>query len=338
MSKPPSTHGTMIPFPKSKVQKPLHSSASPASFAVWIAYIKERCPMASYVLLSLGLAWAPQVLSGLKPEVFGILWASLLMFTFFIVLRLMDEVKDYHKDVIAHPERPLPRGHLELSDAQKGVQGGLLTMGILSVLTFIFFGLTSGMMMASTTFYLYLMYREFFCGKTLEQFPILYAASHQAILFLLAATAASCHSFFAKQETFSSFQSPPLGFFLAAIQIFPAFFAYEIGRKMDPNAPSILRYYRGVYGLAGCRALLTGLVALGALGLYLGVSLGALSGTTFNGVSLNPYVWSVGGSAGLVTLFLATWLAGDRRYSWVALAATLNLLTAIYTPIVQYYL
>ena len=175
------------------------------------------------------------------------------------------------------------------------------------------------------------MYREFFCGQTLEKFPLIYAASHQAILFLLAATAAGCHSFFALPENFSSFQKPPLGFFLAAIQIFPAFFAYEIGRKMDPSAPPILRYYRTVYGLAGCRALLTGLVVLGSIGLYFGVRLGSLS----DGYS---YIWSIGGSLGLLIMFVATWLAGDKRYSWVSTAATLNLLTAIYMPVLQYYL
>ena len=40
---------------------------------------------------------------------------------FFAELRLMDELKDYEKDLIAHPERPLPRGLLSREEVRAAV-------------------------------------------------------------------------------------------------------------------------------------------------------------------------------------------------------------------------
>ena len=334
----------MIPFPgKNRQPTQTPQAAPPANLGLWWTYVKERCPLASYALLSVGIAWSPLVLSGLKPEVFGVLWASVLVFAFFVLLRLMDEVKDYRKDVIAHPERPLPRGLFRVEDAQRGVQWGLLTLWTFSVVTFLLFGLTAGVLYGLTTGYLYLMYREFFCGPQLDRVPLAYAASHQAILFLLGATAAACHSSFAAPGLFTAMQTPPLGFFLASLQIFPAFFAYEVGRKMDPKAPEILKYYRSVYGLFGCRLILSGLAAMGLGALWFGLTkgaavLGPLTEPGQEGPALGPLVWMTGASLGWIVVGGATWFAGDKRFGWIALATTLNLLLALYTPILAYYL
>jgi 4-hydroxybenzoate polyprenyltransferase len=244
---------------------------------------------------------------------------------------MMDEVKDFKKDQIAHPDRPLPRGLVSYDGAKYAVNVGLAVMILFCALTYVLWGLTSAVLYGVTIFYLYLMYREFYCGPRLEKYPLVYAGSHQAILFLLCATAAACAGSPAGQASWSQWKVPETGLLMAGFQIFPAFFAYEIGRKMNPEAHPILGYYRQIYGLFGCRLILSVLVGLGALGLFWGVT--SASFITEAGL----YIWFGLGSLGLALSFLTTWIAGDRRYKWIGHATTINLLLAVYAPILAFY-
>lgn len=297
----------------------------------WFIYFKERCPLGSYTLLSIGIGLGPQVLSGTSVSLGSALWAALLMFCFFVVLRMMDEVKDYKKDQIAHPDRPLPRGLVTYDAAKGAINLGLAVMSLFCALTYALWGLTPGLLYGMTILYLYLMYREFYCGPRLEKYPLVYAGSHQAILFLLCATAAACAGTPAGQSSWTLWKVPEAGLFMAGFQIFPAFFAYEIGRKMNPEAHPILGYYRQIYGLFGCRLILSALVLLGALGLFWGVT----SASFISEAGL--YVWFGLGILGLASCFLATWFAGDSRYKWIGHATTINLLFAVYAPILAFY-
>ena len=55
----------------------------------------------------LSVAATMGVTPGLKESIF----IGVSLFLIFITeLRFMDELKDYEKDKIAHPDRPLPRG------------------------------------------------------------------------------------------------------------------------------------------------------------------------------------------------------------------------------------
>ncbi len=297
----------------------------------WLIYFKERCPLGSYVLLSVGIGLGPQVLSGASVSLGSALWSALLMFCFFVVLRMMDEVKDYKKDQIAHPDRPLPRGLISYDAAKRAVQIGLAVMGVFCALTFALWGLTPAVLYGVTILYLYLMYREFYCGPQLERYPLVYAGSHQAILFLLCATAAACAGTPAGPGSWTQWKMPEAGLLMAGLQIFPAFFAYEIGRKMNPDAHPNLGYYRQTYGLFGCRLILSGLLLLGALGLYWGVI------TTSFISEAGLYSWFGLGTLGIALSFVATWFAGDRGYKWIGHATTINLMLAVYAPILAFY-
>ena len=76
----------------------------------WLIYSKERFPLVTYLLLVGGITLSAQLLhsSAIDWKGFGV--ASVALLLFFAELRLMDELKDYEKDKIAHPGRPLPRG------------------------------------------------------------------------------------------------------------------------------------------------------------------------------------------------------------------------------------
>lgn len=217
----------------------------------WWEFFKERTPVASYVLMTAGPVASGYFLGG-RTEGRYTVYSFLGLFLFFIVLRMMDEFKDYEKDVLAHPSRPLPRGLIPLKEFHRGILGGV---GLMLAL-FIFLGVMG--MKAPAFFYglvilhLWLMYKEFYVGEWLNQYPLLYASSHQVILLTLCFF---CLSFF-KGATFSRLD------LVYALSVLFAFFSYEVCRKLDPSAHPVLKTYRLVYGLKGVLMIVTTLVSL----------------------------------------------------------------------------
>ncbi len=180
----------------------------------------------------------------IHPDTFLASFLGLL--GFFALLRLMDERKDYEKDCLAHPERPLPRGLLDLNHVTKVIIGGSLAMVIYGCLVGLIFSRAAGILYLIVSAHLWLMYREFYCGPKLEKHPILYAMTHQAILIWLCAYAVTVpNASFATSRVTYDF----------GLLIVGAFFTYEVCRKLDPNAHPILKTYRSLYGVLGCLGL-----------------------------------------------------------------------------------
>ena len=94
----------------------------------------------------------------------------------------MDEFKDYRKDLIAHPERPLPRGVLTLKQVQSAIGWQLGMMVAFSILVMVAFNVLAGLLSLFYTAYLWLMYKEFYIGERLSRNPLAYAISHQIIV------------------------------------------------------------------------------------------------------------------------------------------------------------
>ena len=244
----------------------------------WVTFLKERIPALSYLILAAGLAASGNHLSQLTSVAMSghmpppINWRTMAVaacgtFVFFAALRIMDEYKDYEKDRIAHPQRPLPRGLLAPEQVARAVNILVVTMLIYAIaVTFAtnFFGLFAGLCYLLVTGYLWLMYREFYAPAWLTKRPLLYAASHQLILIPL--------SYFVTLTVYPfAWLHPKPALF--GITVLGAFFTYEICRKLDPNAHRLIGTYLSHYGTLRTIALAAstlGLSALGALGLGLG--------------------------------------------------------------------
>ncbi len=154
-------------------------------------------------------------------------------------MRLMDEIKDYQKDQIAHPQRPLPRGLIKPAQIQRAIQ--VVTAVLLATAAFLFFfrSAASSVALVVTVVYLLLMYKEFFCSEYINRNAFFYAISHQVILipmylFSVAMTTPE-----------AAFSERTLWFSLTGLG---ASFAFEVCRKLDPNAHPILKTYLAVYG------------------------------------------------------------------------------------------
>ena len=205
----------------------------------WLAYIRERYPVAVYVLLSSGYVLTGWSLTRSAPSALAIVFGVACFMLFFFALRLMDELKDYDKDVIAHPERPLPSGLLSREQARGGINLSMLVMLGLAAAAGLLFSWNSGGLYLLIAAYLWLMYKEFYVGQRLQQFPMVYAVSHQIIGIPMIYFATSL---------FDAANLEADAVKAASLLTLGAFFAYEVCRKLDPEAHPILKTYLSVYG------------------------------------------------------------------------------------------
>ncbi len=221
----------------------------------WLHYFRERFPLAVYALIVGGIALSGQVIGArhVDPLAFAVSFASLLVF--FAMLRLMDEYKDYDKDRIAHPERPLPRGLLTVAQAETAIRRGVVAMALWPIIVAPFWGAAAALAYWVVVAYLWLMYREFFVGEWLERRPLLYAITHQVIIFPL--------GFFSLFMASGDGGTTTGGLTLGLLFIGP-FFAYEVCRKLDPDADPVLMTYLTVYGKAWTFAIIAAAVAVAA--------------------------------------------------------------------------
>lgn len=266
------------------------------SLKAWLAYIKERFPLPTYVLLAGGIAASSVWLGDANRKDLSSLWSIRALITgfgvilFFFTLRLMDELKDFAKDQIAHPERPLPRGLLSPLAVSKSIYWLVAVMATYGAL------LSSPAYLILTA-WLWLMYREFYVGQWLERSPLFYAVTHQVILLPLATFGAAAWS-------------TELGSY--AIGVLGAFFTYEICRKLDPAAHPILKTYVSVYGYPKTLAIISMTSAVAAIGVF--------------GLGM-PWLWAV---EIMVPLSFILLLQRPKAYKLVEGLATLNLLIHLY--------
>lgn len=276
--------------------------------AAWLTFLRERVPLLSYLALAGGLAGSGTVLAYQEPGIstarplaawaaFGLAAAGVGLFL--AVLRVMDEFKDYETDLVAHPDRPLPRGVLEpgsVARAARWMTVFMLLFGAAIALR----NAPAGICYLLVTGYLWLMFREFFAGGWLSERILLYAASHQVILLPVCAFCVllSNPAALARRGT-AAFAAAVLG----------AFFAYEVCRKLDPGAHPLTQTYLSRYGRAGTAGLV--LLALGLSGLGAGPSGTGLLLWPLQGVA----------AASLSLIFLA-----PQRFKIIEGVASLSLL------------
>jgi hypothetical protein len=206
-----------------------------------IVFIYERANIVANIIIAvfmlLSINW---ILTGHMD------WsASFLSFftilTFIIELRIMDEYKDYEKDKIANITRPLPRG-------------------LFALLAFLLFGAQPALWLIVVNIWLYLMYKEFFVGTNLSNYPLIYAVTHQIIIIPLVFFIVSLIN---PELVYSS---KSIGF---SLLLLGSFFTYEVGRKLNPAADKVLKTYLSMYGPYITALILAVLLIIPLYGAYL---------------------------------------------------------------------
>ena len=276
----------------------------------WITFLKERFPLPTYILLVGGFASSGLALVGGGWNWTAFLGSFIGLMLFFAVLRMMDELKDYEKDRVAHPNRPLPRGVLALSQVQQMIKLLVFGMMVYAAASFVFSDLSAGLTYLLVTGYLWLMYREFYCGPWLSARPVLYATSHQVIIIPLC--------YYCVLVNDAGLWRQPEPFYFACV-VLGAFFTYEVCRKLDPNAHPVLQTYLHCYGplktslLVCCTSAVS---AVGPLGLSSGILLWPVEGlllVTLPLLFLAPGKFKVIEGVATVSLLLHLWIIPLRH-------------------------
>lgn len=271
----------------------------------WLIYQRERYPLLTYNLLAGGLLLAGASLSAKPFSLVNGLVGFIVLHIFFFTLRLMDELKDYEKDVRAHPERPLPRGLIKVDEAEQMIYRLMAAQLGCAVAVGVSISLYAAVALAVQALYLWGMFREFGIGEWLGARPLLYAISHQFIIFPVCA----CSTWIMHPTLTDPWPILNLG-----LVVLSGFFTYEVCRKLDPDADPILGTYLVTYGPLRTWMILLPLAAIGAHGadrLHLG--------------------WVLWPTEGLVLLSTAlTLLLFRRQYRLAEAVATLSLLVHIW--------
>lgn len=267
-------------------------------------FIKERLPVIPNFILAFGLMLSAAALTGESARLFPTVFGALALFLFVSELRFMDEIKDVEKDIIANPDRPLPRGAIEQKQVGLLITGSGALLCLFAAVSAAIFTPTSGALLGVSIIWLYLMYKEFFVGDWLSSRPLLYAITHQIVIFPLCLFAVSLYEPAAALE--------PAAFAFGAL-ILSAFFSFEVGRKLDPSSHEILKTYLFQYGPKVVIAFLICLQTLAAASAFL---LGAF--------------WWVAVPAILILISLPKLLSAPREFKKLEGLISLNLIYIVW--------
>lgn len=164
-------------------------SPLPRRLAAWAA---ERFPLANallFLLLYAAALFLGQLLT-VGPEAPLHLDARdvagfIAVWSFFLLLRIFDEHKDFDKDSANHPDRVLQRGLITLGHLRMVGVASVALMAAVSVWYDGGLGRVTATWLAVMV-WSGLMAREFFVGAWLEQRLVLYATSHMLVMPLAA--------------------------------------------------------------------------------------------------------------------------------------------------------
>ncbi len=204
---------------------PLAGRSFPVRFR---AYLAERFPLGSYATLIL-LFLAAGHLSAQHLDGVDRLWLTpraavgfVVVLLAFLVLRFLDEFKDYETDRRIHPERLVSRGVIRLPELGTGaVVSAIVMLGLSALLGWQALAWCGGVLGM-----LLLLWREFFIPKLLARSYAVFAAAHQ---LLHPALVGFC---------FATWVAPTGKALVAAAlySLFAAFsfLAFDVGRKLVP--------------------------------------------------------------------------------------------------------
>ncbi len=223
----------------------------------WWIFLKERFPLQTHLPMIVLFVGAHAALAGSVRGIQSLILGVVLLL-FFFRMRLFDEIKDYTVDLNLHPERPLPRGVLQVIQVKRAIVICLILEIFLVALNV---KMIPVLLVAQG--YSLLMYKEFFIGRWLRSHLTTYAVTHTVVVVFLSLLV-SC--FFQNLLPWEL----SIREVLLAISCWGIFNVFEFGRKTYATSEELLGVasYSKVWGHAGAFALnlsqaLLGLWAMG---------------------------------------------------------------------------
>ncbi|MFP5520071.1 MAG: manganese transporter permease [Bdellovibrionia bacterium] len=152
----------------------------------WLVFLKERFNPLQYIpTIAVFLAANALYISrseNLEITTLSVFLTFLMLTSFFLRMRLFDEIKDYEVDLKINPTRPLARGLITINEVKKAI------VILLAAEALIAMALSPGTLVIWLVAALYslLMYKEFFIGRWLRPHLTTYAITHTFVVNLLA--------------------------------------------------------------------------------------------------------------------------------------------------------
>lgn len=254
-----------------------------------LAWMDERFPLINgllFVFIYLGSAAISRYANqdgALSVSLIDLVNA-LVCWSFFLILRVFDEHKDYELDVKNHPQRVLQSGLITLNH--------LKVLAVVAIVIQVAWSLAidnsaNQVIMAWAIMFAWtsLMGKEFFCGEWLEKRLTLYAFSHMLVMVLVIwwlANLASSGSVFSDE--------------IALLMAFAFFsgFAFEITRKTrgPEEERDTVDSYSKIFGPIGAAKLILALVTI-MLVLQLCLMHFINSSTYWVGIALSLTIYAV---------------------------------------------
>ena len=223
-------------------------------------YLKERSPLPALTFLSAGIVLSPMAMD--QEFDWPVLLAAIVFNNLlFIQMRLGDELKDFETDKIINPTRPLPRGLYKPQEIFKLLEIFLVVLVVTGLAIGALYSLPGGACLVIASVFSWLMFKEFYMSHTLDKSPMLYALTHQVIVFpLFAWPGLTLDSSLYEDNRF-------LGWLIAN---FGASFTFEICRKLNPSAHELAKTYAHHYGRLNTIVYCYLFMGISAVGAYFG--------------------------------------------------------------------
>lgn len=159
-------------------------------------YLNEMFPVSSFIgsiLTAVAVQMTYLRLYDLRPDSYARLIVPGLVLTFVsLLIRIMDEFKDYLDDLTNFPNRPLPSGRVKKSD--------LIALGWFCVFMVLFLSLTSTKLLIwaiLTLGFTFLMLKWFFIESIMRKsLPLAVATHHPIVLFNFVYLLIACSQFY----------------------------------------------------------------------------------------------------------------------------------------------
>ncbi len=146
-------------------------------------YLNEMFPLSAFVgsiLTAVAVELTYLRLYGLKPQsIFQLMVPAIVLTAVSLLIRIMDEFKDYQDDLTNFPNRPLPSGRVLKKD--------LLALGYFCVMLILFLSMTSIQLLIwglVTLLFTGLMLKWFFIEDQMRKsLPLAFISHHPIVLF-----------------------------------------------------------------------------------------------------------------------------------------------------------
>ncbi len=146
-------------------------------------YLNEMFPLSSFVgsiLTAVAVQLTYLRLYGLRPvSIFHLIVPALVLTAVSLLIRVMDEFKDYQDDLSNFPDRPLPSGRVHKKD--------LIALGYFCVMLILFLSMTSSRLLIWSIYTLAftgLMLKWFFIESIMRKsLPLAFITHHPIVLF-----------------------------------------------------------------------------------------------------------------------------------------------------------